>query len=99
MVTNEKNWVVDSDATVHICAIKEFFFTYTSFKDKEEIVYIGDSRTANIFRTGKVLLKLTSEKMLALNKVLHVLNIRVNFIYVALFRKLGSKYHLNMIRL
>jgi hypothetical protein len=76
---------------MHICANKEFFSTYTSFKDKEEVVYLGDSRTINILGTGKVLLKLTLEKMLALNKVLHVLNIRVNFVSVALLRKFRIK--------
>ena len=43
MVINEKNWVVDSGATRHIYANKEFF-TYTPFKDGEEVVYLGATR-------------------------------------------------------
>ncbi|KAG5226822.1 gag-pol polyprotein [Salix suchowensis] len=66
MVTNEKNWVVDSGSTRHICANKEFFSTYTPFKDGEEVVYLGDSRTTNVLGKGKVILKLTSGKTLAL---------------------------------
>ena len=40
--------------------------------DESEIVYLGDSRTAKVFGKGKVFLKLTLEKMLALTDVLHV---------------------------
>jgi len=40
---------------------------------------------------GKVLLKLTSGKTLALSDVLHVSSIRVNLIFVALLGKVGVK--------
>jgi len=63
MVTNETNWVVDSGATRHIYASKEFFSTYTPFKDGEE-VHLEDSRIANVLGKGKVLLKLTLGKTL-----------------------------------
>ena len=62
MVTNVKEWVVDSGATRHICANREFLSTYTPVEDGEEVVYLGDSRTANVLGKGKVLLKLTSGK-------------------------------------
>jgi hypothetical protein len=55
------------------------------------MVYLRDSRTANVLRKSKVLLKSTSGKMLALNEVLHVPNIRANFVYVALLGKFGIK--------
>jgi hypothetical protein len=44
--------VVNSTATRHICENKKFFLTYTSFKDGEEVVYLGDSRIANVLGKG-----------------------------------------------
>ena len=91
MVTNVNKWVVDSGATRHICANKNAFTSYTSVGDGEELVYLGDSRTAEVLGKGKVLLKLTSGKTLALNDVLHVPNIRANLISVSLLGKVGVK--------
>ena len=84
MVTNIKEWVVDSGATRHICANKESFSTYTVVEDGKEVVYLGDSRTAKVLGKGKVLLKLNSGKTLALSELLHVPNIRANLISAAL---------------
>jgi len=91
MVTNEKNWVLNSGATRHIYANKEFFSTYKPFKDGEEVVNLGDSRIVNVFGKYKVLLKLTLGKTLALNEVLHVPNIRANLVSIALLGKFGIK--------
>ena len=82
--------MVESDAARHICANKELFSTYTPFKDGEKVVYLGNSRTTNVLGKGKVL-KLTSSKMLALNEVLHVPNIKENLVYVALLGKFNIK--------
>jgi len=91
MMTNEKKWVVNSSATRHICENKKFFSTYTSFNDEEEVVYIEDSRIANVLGKGKVLLKLTLGKTLALNEMMHVLNIRANLVSIALLGKFRIK--------
>jgi len=91
MVTNEKKWVVNSSATRHICENKKFFSTYTSFNDEEEVVYLEDSRIANVLGKGKVLLKLTLGKTLALNEMMHVLNIRANLVSIALLGKFRIK--------
>ena len=91
MVTNVKEWVVDSGATRHICANKKSFSTYTPVEDGKEVVYLGDSRTANVLGKGKVLLKLTFGKTLALSEVLHVPNIKANLISVALQEKFRIK--------
>ncbi|XP_071928182.1 uncharacterized protein [Coffea arabica] len=91
IAANVKEWVVDSGATRHICANREAFFSSTPIGDNEEVVYLGDSRTANVLGKGKVFLKLTSGKTLALNDVLHVPNIRANLVSVALLGKVGVK--------
>jgi len=72
LVTNVSKWVVDSGTTRHICANKNVFTSYTSVGDGEEQVYLGDFRTIPVLGKGKVLLKLTSGKTLALSVVLHV---------------------------
>ena len=91
MVTNEKKWVVNSSATRHICENKKFFSTYTSFNDEEEVVYLEDLRIANVLGKGKVLLKLTLGKTLALNEMMHVPNIRANLVSMALLGKFRIK--------
>ena len=91
MVTNSKNWVVDSGATRHICAKRDAFTSYTPVGDDEKVVYLGDSHTAQVLGKGKVVLKLTLGKTLALNDVLHVPNIRTNLVSVALLGKVGVK--------
>ena len=89
MVTNSKNWVVDSSETRHICANKNAFTSYTPVGDDEKVVYLGDSHTFLILGKVKVMLKLTSGKTLALNEVLHVPNIIGNLVSTALLGKVG----------
>ena len=91
MVTNSKNWVVDSGATRHICANRDVFTSYTLAGDDKKVVFLGDSHTAQVLGKGKVMLKLTSGKTLVLSDVLHVPNIRANLISVALLGKVGVK--------
>ena len=87
MVTNSKNWVVDSTATRHICANIDAFISYTPVEDDEKLVYLGDSHIAQVLGKGKVMLKLTKGKTSALNDVLHVPNIKENLVSVALLGK------------
>ena len=83
--------MVDFGATRHICANIDAFTTYNLVGDDEKVVYLSDSHTAQVLGKGKVMLKLTSGKTLALNEVLHVHNIRVNLVYVSLSGKVGVK--------
>ena len=83
--------MVDFGLTRHICANKSMFTSYTIVEDGEEQVYLGNSKTTLVQRKGKVLLKLTYGKTLALNNVLHVSFIRVNLVSVALLGKVGIK--------
>ncbi|XP_019237690.1 PREDICTED: uncharacterized protein LOC109217859 [Nicotiana attenuata] len=84
IVAHAKEWVVDSEATRHICANREAFSSYTPVEDDREEVYLGDSSTTKVLGKGKVLLKLTSEKTLALVDVLHVPTMRANLTSVFL---------------
>ena len=68
--------MVDSGATRHIYGNRSASTSYTTVKEGEEQVFIGDSRSTPVIGKGKVLLKLTSGKVLALSHVLHVPDIR-----------------------
>ncbi|XP_075096171.1 uncharacterized protein LOC142174282 [Nicotiana tabacum] len=69
MVDNKTGWILDTCALRHICANKELFHDFEEFVDGE-CVYIGNSTIAGVMGKGKILLKLISEKFLALNNVL-----------------------------
>ena len=79
--------MVDSRATRHICGNKSAFTSYTTLKEGDEQVFMGDSRSTPVIGKGKVLLKLTSGKVLVLNDVLHVPDIHWNLVLVSLLGK------------
>ncbi|KAL6315888.1 hypothetical protein AAG906_013232 [Vitis piasezkii] len=91
MVTNMKDWVVDSRVTRHICGNRSAFTSYTTIKEGDEQVSMGDSRSTPMIGKGKVFLKLTSRKVLVFSNVLHVLDIRWNLVSVSLVGKIGVR--------
>jgi len=54
-------------------------------------INLDDSKTTHVLGKGKVLLKLTYGKTLALTVALHVSSIKVNLIFVALLGKVWVK--------
>ena len=56
-------------------------------KEEEKQVFMGDSRSFTLIGKGKVLLELTSRKVLSLSDVLHVPYIRWNIISLSLLGK------------
>ena len=64
-----KDWIVDSGATRYIYGNIGTFTSYTMVKEGEEHVFMGDSRSSLLIDKGKVLLKLTSGKVLALSDI------------------------------
>ncbi|KAK9028621.1 hypothetical protein V6N11_025774 [Hibiscus sabdariffa] len=69
LVENNVEWVVDTGASKHFCATREYFTEFERV-NKDEKVYMGNSSSFEVMGKGKVLLKLTSGKTLALNNVL-----------------------------
>ena len=79
--------MVDSRATKHICGNRSAFASYTTVKEGDEQVFMGNSRSTRVIGKGKVLLKLTSGKSLTLTNVLHVPNIHWNLVSISLLGK------------
>ena len=90
LVNNITDWVVDTRATRHICFNNELFLNYEEVIN-EENVYLGDSSIARVARKGKVLLKFTSGKSLALHSNLHVSNMCRNLVSGFLLNKTDLK--------
>uniref|UniRef100_A0A1U7VSB8 Uncharacterized protein LOC104216468 n=1 Tax=Nicotiana sylvestris TaxID=4096 RepID=A0A1U7VSB8_NICSY len=88
LVGNLKEWWIDSGATRHVCAIREAFATY-AYVGPEETLSMGNAATAEIEGCGKIFLKMTFGKVVTLNNVLHVLEIRKNLVSVGLLVKKG----------
>ncbi|XP_060190446.1 uncharacterized protein LOC132619613 [Lycium barbarum] len=90
LVGNPKEWWLDSGATRHVCSVKEAFATYAPAGPEEEL-FMGNIATAKVEGYGKILLKMTSGKVLTLNNVLHVPTIRENLVSAGLLVKNGFK--------
>ena len=83
--------MVDFGATRHICGNKSAFTSYTTVKEEDEQIFMGDYRSTSVIGKGKFLLKLTSRKLLALIDVLHVPDIHWNLVLVSLLGKTRVK--------
>ena len=70
---------MDTSASKHLCANKEFFHHFEDVADGE-CVFMGNSATAGVLGKGKTLLKLTSGKNLSLSDVLYAPSLRRNLI-------------------
>ncbi|XP_050387501.1 uncharacterized protein LOC126803807 [Argentina anserina] len=71
--------VIEGSASRHVCAEGSMFATYVQGSGGENC-YMGNSSTAAVEGKGKVILKLTSGKELALTNVFHVPEIRKNLV-------------------
>ena len=89
-VGNTKEWWVDTGATRHICSDKKMFSSYEAINDGEQL-FMGNSSTSKVEGKGKVILKMTSEKELTFNDVLHVPEIRKNLVSGSLLSKKGFR--------
>ena len=83
--------MVDSRATRHIYGNRTTFTSYTMVNKRGEQVFMGDSKSFPSIGKGKVLLKLTWGKVLALSNVLCMPVIHWNLVSVSLLGKVGVK--------
>ncbi|PHU16871.1 hypothetical protein BC332_12566 [Capsicum chinense] len=90
LMGSPREWWMDSSAARHVCANKELFSSFAPAQ-AEEMIYMANSATAKVEGTGKICLKMTSGKVLTLNNVLYVPELRRNLISVSLLDKNGFK--------
>ncbi|KAL0312905.1 UNVERIFIED_CONTAM: Retrovirus-related Pol polyprotein from transposon TNT 1-94 [Sesamum radiatum] len=90
LVENKTDSILDTGASKHFCSNKELFQEFKKATDGE-CVYMGNSAIAGVWGKGKVLLKLTSGKTVALQDVLYVPSLRRNLISGSLHNKVGLK--------
>ncbi|KAF3642122.1 putative growth-regulating factor 4-like [Capsicum annuum] len=70
LVGNPRKWWMDFGATHHVCANKELFSTFAPAQVEEKI-YMANSAIAKAEGTRNMCLKMTSDKVLTFNNVLH----------------------------
>ena len=97
LLANTIGWVLDTSASRHFSANEELFNDFEESTDRE-CIYMGESTTAVVMCTGKVLLKLTSGKTLSLNNVLYVPSVRRNLVSGALLDKVALNLCLKLIK-
>ncbi|KAK4395917.1 Retrovirus-related Pol polyprotein from transposon TNT 1-94 [Sesamum angolense] len=83
----------DTGASKHFYSNRELFQDFQEARDGE-CVFMGNFTTAGVMGKGKIFLKLTSGKTLALIDVLHVPSLRRNLISGSLLNKVGLKIEL-----
>ncbi|KAJ9559825.1 hypothetical protein OSB04_004985 [Centaurea solstitialis] len=88
--SNPREWWIDTGATRHVCSDKEMFHGFKTAEDGEKL-FMGNSATADIKGSGKIVLKMTSGKDLTLNDVLYVPEIRKNLVSGWLLNKHGFR--------
>ncbi|KAL0458633.1 UNVERIFIED_CONTAM: hypothetical protein Slati_0490500 [Sesamum latifolium] len=70
LVENKTDWILDMGASKHFSSNKDLFQELHEVPDGE-CIFMGNSTTAGVLGKGKIFLKLTSGKTLALNDVLY----------------------------
>ncbi|KAG8498588.1 hypothetical protein CXB51_004855 [Gossypium anomalum] len=78
LVINPEQWRIGIGAIRHIRVEKRMFSTYKEV-DGEQL-YIRNASTSKLLDIGIVILKMASGKLLTLNNVLHIIDIRKNLV-------------------
>lgn len=78
LASHDTNWVIDSGASIHATARKEFFVNYTA--GDFGVVKMGNDGNARIVGLGDVQLETNNGTRLVLKDVKHVPDIRYNLI-------------------
>ena len=89
VASNQKEWWIDTGATKHVCTNRDLFSSFTAVEGKK--FYMGNSASCEVKGQGKVLLKMTSGKVLTLTNVLYVPEVRKNLVSGSLLSKNGFR--------
>ena len=91
--TNTSDWVVDSGASSHICANRDWFSFYSTLQSPRPIV-LGDHRSVNPIGQGQIKVIVhhgSSTRQAVINNILHCPQIGTNLLSVTQLISLGSK--------
>jgi len=81
--------LVDTDPTRHVCAEKRKFSSYKEIDG--ENLYMENSSSFKVLGVKKIKVNMTSGKLITLNNVQHVANIRKNLMFDSLLSKNNFK--------
>ena len=81
-------WLIDSGASFHMTPHKEWFYEYERYNDN---VFLGDDSPKKISRHGRVKLFLNDGSIKTLHRVLQILGMSRNLIYVNKMVDVGVK--------
>ena len=90
LVGNPREWWIDSSVSCHFCANKELFSSYTPTLTNEKL-FMANSVVAKVEGTDKVLSNMTSGKVVTLNRVSYVPELRKNLVSILALTKNGFK--------
>ena len=88
MVGNPREWWIDSSVSCNVCANKELFSSYTPALTYEKL-FMENSGVAKVEGIDKVLLKMTSGKVVTFNRVSYVPELRKNLVSIPVLTKNG----------
>jgi hypothetical protein len=84
-----EQWWVDTSITWNVCTEKMIVSIYKEMDG--EHVYMKNSSTSKVLRVEKVILKKTFKKLLTLNNVFHVVDIKIKLMFGSLLSKNSYK--------
>ena len=79
-VSDESMWIIDSGATLHVTARKEFFTFYAP--GDLGVLKMGNDGVSKVIGVGDVCLQTNMRMQLLLKGVKHALDVRFNLIFV-----------------
>ncbi|XP_040372400.1 uncharacterized protein LOC112194950 [Rosa chinensis] len=85
-----RNWILDTDCTFHMCAIREWFDTYEESSSGE--VFRGDDSPCRILGIGSVKIRMHDGVVRTLENVRYIPKLRKNLISLGTLDKAGYRY-------
>ena len=91
LVSDESMWIIDSGATLHVTARKEFFTSYTP--GDFGVLKMGNDGVSKVIGVGDVCLQTNMGMQLLLKGVKHAPDVRFNLISVQVLDDSGYDNH------
>jgi hypothetical protein len=86
---HDQLWLLDSDASNHMCLHRHWFVTYQSIDDG--IIYMGNDISCKVVGIGSIQIKMFDGTVKILTDVRHVLELRKNLISLGVLDTRGYK--------